>query len=188
VGRKNRKGRTGRQDPSRFHREKKNRRAAPAEPDAAGGTFSASESTDGNRGSRRRRRSGATDAVDGIMEAAFGDQVRGDGFVDLEREAGSGRRRKAAGKKASQRAGRAAPQSDGPGPLWLVDAAHVRSLPSPSGSSDVIARPAKSAICGNCREWVPPADPHASDRGRCIHPASGVSRPPAEFEGCSFFG
>ncbi|HJN91557.1 MAG TPA: hypothetical protein QGF05_02370, partial [Dehalococcoidia bacterium] len=96
---------------------------------------------DDHRSRRRRRRSGATDAVDGIMEAAFGDRVRGDGFIDPDfadpvRGPDSGRRRKSSSKQGSKQRREAqtgGPQPDEPGPLWLVDAARMRSLPSPSG-------------------------------------------------------
>ena len=40
--------------------------------------------------------------------------------------------------------------------------------------------------CGNCVEWVAPADPLAA-RGRCIHPASGVVAPPSDMAGCPHY-
>lgn len=40
--------------------------------------------------------------------------------------------------------------------------------------------------CGNCLEWVAPADPLAG-RGRCIHPASGVVAPPPDMAACPHF-
>ena len=53
---------------------------------------------------------------------------------------------------------------------------------SPSESAPVeLARE-----CGNCVEWVAPADPLAA-RGRCIHPASGVVAPPPDMAGCPHF-
>ncbi len=116
------------------------------------------------------------------MEAAFGVDRPGRGET-WNGQAGNGRRRGGGAKKRR----RAEPQQDELGPLWLVDAATVHSLPNPSGPVDIVARSPKSAICGNCREWVPPPDPHASARGRCLHLASGISHPPAEFEGCPFF-
>ena len=168
MGRKNRKGRGAKQNPSRFHREKRQGRQGERPDDAE--TYDATFEFGGSGGDvwssrarrKRRRRSGAIDAVEG-MEAVLRHETR-----ELDRED--------------------TPRRDGePGPLWLIDAADVKSLPHPSLHSEVSQQPVKEAICGNCREWVPPGDPHASTRGRCLHPASGVSYPPSEYDGCPFF-
>ena len=45
----------------------------------------------------------------------------------------------------------------------------------------------QTRVCGRCREWMPPQDALATDRGSCMHPASGFSYPPAEMEACPFF-
>lgn len=167
VGRKNRKGRGANHNPQRFYREKRQgtRHADDAFDDgdfASGFDRSGGDVWSARARRKRRRRSGAADAVESMMEAALGHDRR-----ELVREQ----------------------QPQEPGPLWLIDAADVKSLPLPSGraSNDPPRNAVKAAICGNCREWAQPADPLAGARGRCLHPASGVSYPPAEFEACAFF-
>ena len=62
-----------------------------------------------------------------------------------------------------------------------------RFLANPPADSPLESAPVERAReCGNCVEWVAPADP-LSARGRCIHPASGVVAPPSEMAGCAFF-
>lgn len=158
MGRKNRKGRSPKQNPRRFYRAKKQdgggrqrRRQAdlPAEPD----------SSDSLTGGWTRRRSGARDAVrEARQRAARQDGDRG-------------------GDRGADR-----------GPLWFVDAAGVRGLPHPAGPRHEPPRTRVRAMeCGNCREFVPAADPLSGGRGRCLHPASGISRPPSEYPGCDYF-
>ena len=164
MGRKNRRGRGANQNPRRFYRPKRqgyhNDEEAVTDVDfdlTGGDVWSARARR------KRRRRSGAVDAVESMMEAALRHDQR-----ELVQDS---------------------PGETAPSPLWLIDAADVKSLPHPSGRGihDAPPHPAKAAICGNCREWVPPGDPHASIRGRCLHPASGVSYPPSDYEACPFF-
>ncbi len=158
MGRKNRKGRTPRQNPRLFYRTRRHadRRGQHwSDADLADDAGLPPQEWESARRRRRRRRSGAADAV----REASTRHLEPEMLRDAE-----------------------------PAPLWLIDAADVRSLPHPAPPAPEAPNDQpRLAVCGNCREWIPPADPHATDRGRCIHPASGVSRPPFEFEACAFF-
>jgi hypothetical protein len=163
VGRKNRKGRGAKHNPQRFYREKRQGGRDGGNSDAVADFDRAGTDAWSARARRkRRRRSGAVDAVESMMESALRHDQR-----ELVRDQ--------------------PPQE--PGPLWLIDAADVKSLPHPSGRNpnDPPRNAVRAAICGNCREWIQPGDPLAGARGRCLHPASGVSYPPSEFEACAFF-
>lgn len=159
MGRKNRKGRSPNQKPRRFYRAKKQGDGGRQRRQAdLGAEPDPSDSLTGGW-TRPRRRSGARDAV---------------------REA-----RQRAGRPDGDHGGEREPDR---GPLWFVDAAGVRGLPHPAGPRREPPRTrARPVNCGNCREFVPAADPLSGGRGRCLHPASGISRPPAEFTGCDYF-
>jgi hypothetical protein len=162
VGRKNRKGRGAKHNPQRFYREKRQGRRDVGDTDTAVNSDLDSDIWSARTQRKRRRRSGAIDAVESMMEAAL--RPNQSEFVHEQQP-----------REVS--------------PLWLIDAADVKSLPTPSRNdpNGLPRNSVKAAICGNCREWVQPGDQLAGGRGRCLHPASGISYPPSEFEACAFF-
>ena len=105
MGRKNRKGRRAKHNPQRFYREKRQGERDGGNPDADFDRAGA-DAWSARVRRRRRRRSGAADAVESMMELALRHDHR-----ELVREQ---------------------PPRE-PGPLWLIDAADVKSLPHPSG-------------------------------------------------------
>lgn len=81
----------------------------------------------------------------------------------------------------SWRRGRAARQDPWP-PLprgRRPDPGGLPGLPPPAADP----RPARSRVCGNCREWLD----LDGGRGRCLHPGSGFMYPYADTPGCDFF-
>ena len=72
-----------------------------------------------------------------------------------------------------------------PGLAGLPTSDHWNQRETPARTSP---RGAAAKTCGRCAEWVPRRGVfEATGRGECLHPGSGVLRPPADMEACDFY-